>query len=102
METKIITELVQFKALDTTTEEQMTKSVNDLNEFQKKHEGLLDAEISKDLKGNAWCIVFHYENFEKVQAIGAALRSSQEFGDFISLIESESLDISFFQPLKSW
>jgi len=54
------------------------------------------------MKENSWCIIFHYENFEKVQAIGAPLRSSKEFVDFISLIESESLEISFCQQLKSW
>lgn len=93
---------MQFEALDTTTDEQIVTAVNDLNEFQKKHDGFLDSEIAKDMKEESWCIIFHYENFEKVQVIGAQLRSSREFLDFRSLIVSESLKISFSQKLRTW
>lgn len=102
METTIITEFVQFESLDTTTDEQLVSAVNDLNEFQKKHDGFIDSEIAKDMKDGSWRIIFHYENFEKVQAIGAQLRSSKEFADFNSLIQSESLSIFFSHQLKGW
>lgn len=102
METTIITELVQFEALDSTTDEQIVSAVHGLNRFQKAYEGFLDAEIAKDMKKDSWCIIFHYKNLEWVQTIGAELRSSKEFIDFRSLIESESLDISFGQQLKHW
>lgn len=102
METKIITELVQFKAMETSTDEQIVNAVQNLNQFQKEYEGFLDSEISKDLKGDSWNIIFHYENFEYVQAIGSHLRPSKEFKDFTSLIVSDSLNISFGQQLKNW
>jgi len=102
METKIITEMVHFEALDTTNDEQIVDAVQGLNRFQKAYEGFLDAEIAKDIKEDSWNIIFHYKNFEWVQAIGAHLRSSKEFSDFKSLIDTESLRISFGQQLKHW
>jgi hypothetical protein len=54
------------------------------------------------MKEDSWCIIFHYENFEKIQAIGAQLRSSKEFIDFNFLIVPESLKISFWQQLNIW
>ena len=102
METKIITELVQFKVLNTTTDEQIVTAVNNLNEFQKKQDGFLDAELVKDVKENSWCIIYHYENFEMVQAIGAKLRSNKVFSDFTSLTSPESLSISFYHLIEKW
>jgi len=102
METKIITEFVRFETLNATTDEQIVTAVNSLTEFQKKLDGFLDAEIVKDMKEESWRIIFHYEDFEKVQAIGAQLRSSREFADFNSLIASESLKISFSQQVNRW
>jgi len=102
METKTITELVQFEALESTTEEQIVSAVDRLNQFQKAYEGFRDAEIAKDMKDDSWSIIFHYKNFEWVQAIGAHLRNSREFADFQSLLVSESLKISFGQQLKNW
>ena len=102
METKIITELVQFKALETTTDEQVKTAVNNLNEFQKTQDGFLDAELVKSIKESSWHIVFHYENFDKVQAIGTALRNNKVFSDFTSLVIPESLNISFHHQLKKW
>ena len=102
METKIITELVQFKALDMTTDVQIVNAVNNLNEFQKMQDGFLDAELIKDVKEDSWCVIFHYESFEKVQAIGALLRSNKVFSDFTSLVVPENLNISFYHPLREW
>ena len=102
MKTTVITELVQFKVLETTTNEQIETSVKNLNEFQKKLNGFIGAEFVKDLKENFWCIIFHYENFEKVQIIGEKLRNNRVFPDFKSLIKPESLNISFYYQLKKW
>lgn len=102
METKIITEVVQFEALDSSTDEQILSAVHGLNQFQKEYEGFLDSEIAKDLNEESWRIIFHYENFESVKTIGANLRSSKEFVDFTSLIEAESLKLYFGQQLKNW
>ncbi len=102
METKIITEFVQFETLESTTDEQLVDAVNRLNQFQGNHDGFLDAEIAKDLKEDSWRIIFHYADMEKVQTIGLKLRNSKEFGDFSSLIASDSLRISFCQQMKNW
>jgi hypothetical protein len=102
METTTITEFVQFEKLETTTDEQLIDAVNRLNKFQGKQDGYLDAEIARNMKDDSWSIIFHYEDMEKVQAIGATLRSSQEFMDFSSLIVTDSLRISFCRQLKTW
>ena len=94
--------MAQFKVLDTTTDEQIVTAINNLNEFQKTQDGFLDAELVKDVNVSSWCIIYHYENFEKVQAIGAMLRSNKVFSDFTSLILPESLSISFYHQLKKW
>ena len=102
MKAKMITELVNFKALETTTDEQLILKVDLLNEFQKKQDGFIDAELLKDVKENAWCIIYHYESFEKLQAIGEKLRASKEFDEFISLIFPESLSITFYHQVSMW
>ncbi len=100
METPIITEFIQFDALGTTTDEQILNTVRQLSRFQREYEGFLDAEIAKDITNNSWHIIFHYKNFEWVQAIGSHLRSSREFVEFKSQIVSDSLDIAFGQQLE--
>ena len=102
METKTITELVSFKAQETTTDEQINHAVSSLNNFQKTLDGFIDAEFVKNLKENTWNIIFHYESLDKVQSIGSILRSSQVFSEFTSLVIPESLNISFHQQLGVW
>jgi ABC-type uncharacterized transport system substrate-binding protein len=102
MKAKMITELVNFKALETTTDEQLILKVDLLNEFQKKQDGFIDAELLKDVKENAWCIIYHYESFEKLQAIGEKLRASKEFDEFISLIFPKNLSITFYHQVSMW
>jgi hypothetical protein len=102
MKTEIITELVQFKALETTTDEKLNVAVNNLNGFLKSLDGFIDAELVKNLKENLWHIVFHFANFEKVQEIGPVLRNNKVFTDFTSLIMQESLDISFHHQIMKW
>jgi len=99
MEKKTITELVHFQSL--ATDVQIVDAINNLNKFQGGLDGFLDSEISKEVNENSWCIIFHYENLEKVQAIGAKLRTSKEFEEFNSLIESESLKINFYHQQKT-
>lgn len=102
MKTKIITELAQFKAQETVTDDQIITAVQNLNEFQKTLDGFIDAELVKHTKENTWHIVFHYQNFDKVQAIGAALRINKVFSDFTSLVLPESLEITFHHQLQTW
>jgi len=102
MKATMITELVKFKVLETITDEQLELKADILNEFQKKQDGFIDAELLKDVKENAWCIIYHYESFEKVQAIGEKLRASKEFDEFISLIFPGSLSMSFYHQVSKW
>lgn len=102
MKNSIITEFVNFKVLETTTEEQLISKADILNYFQKKLDGYIDAELVKNVKENAWCIVYHYESLEKVKVIGEKLRNSEEFGEFISLIVPGSISITFYHLLRKW
>ena len=102
METTIITELAQFKAQETVTDKQIVTAVQNLNEFQKTLDGFIDAELVKNTKENSWHLVFHYQNFDKVQAIGSALRNNKVFSDFTSLVIPGSLEISFHHLLQKW
>ena len=102
MKPKAITELVQFKALESTSDEQIDVAVSNLYEFLKSLEGVIDAELVKNIKENVWHIVFHFENFEKVQEVGPVLRSNHVFADFTSLIKQESLSISFHEQVMKW
>ena len=102
MKETMITELVKFNLLETTTEEQLLSKAEMFNEFQKKQEGFVDSELVKDMKEDSWFLIYHYENMEKCQAIGKKLRESKEFGEFMSVINPESLNLSFHNQLKTW
>ena len=102
MKDSIITEFVNFKVLETTTGEQLMSKADNLVEFQKKLDGYIDSELVKDVNDNAWQFVYHYENLEKVKVIGEKLRSSKEFGEFISLVVPDSIRVAFNQSLRKW
>ena len=99
----VITEFVKFKALETTTEEQLiSKADMNINGFHKKQDGFIDAELVKNVDENAWYFLFHYENMEKIHAAGKKLRESKEFGEFVPLIIPESISATFCYSLKEW
>jgi len=98
----IITELVKFKVLETTTDEQLISKADILNDFQKKQDGFIDAELVKDIKEGEWYFVYHYESMEKVKAIGERMRSSRVFEEFTPLTAPGSLGVTFYHQLKKW
>ena len=98
----MVTELVKFKVLKTTTKEQLILKAELLNNFQKKQDGYIDCELVKDVKDDGWYFIYHYENLEKVMAIGEKLRESKAFDELMLLLDPESLDVSFYQQLKTW
>jgi hypothetical protein len=102
MKDKIITEFVNFKVLETTNVEQLISKADILNDFQKKQDGYIDAELVKGVEGNVWCLIYHYENLEKVKLIGEKMRSSRVFDEFIPLIVPGSLSVTFYHQLKKW
>lgn len=99
----MIAEFVRFKALDTTTDEQLLSTADMLiNNFWKKQAGFIDAELVKEVEENAWCFIYHSDSLEKLNAGGEKMRNSQEFGQFISLIVPQSIGVTFYHQLKKW
>jgi hypothetical protein len=98
----IITEIVKFKTLETTTDELLISKADILNDFQQKQDGFIDAELAKGMKDSEWYLIYHYENMEKVKLIGEKLRSSKVFDEFTPLLESGSLSVTFYQQTKKW
>jgi hypothetical protein len=102
MKNEVITEFVKFKVLETTTVEQLLSKADILNEFQKKLDGYIDAELVKGIEGNAWCFIYHFDSLEKVKVIGEKLRGSNVFSEFICLIIPESLNVTLNHQFKKW
>ena len=103
MKNSMITELVQFKTKETTTDEQLlsTAALN-VNGFHKKQEGFIDAELVKHVGENSWCFIFHYKSMEHVMAVGEKMRQSREFAEFFQLIAPQSISATFFDHLRKW
>jgi hypothetical protein len=102
MKNAIVTEFVKLKVLETTTDEQLISKADILNDFQKKQDGFIDAELVKDMNENSWCFIYHYESMEKVKAIGEKMRNSRVFDEFNPLIVPGSFSVTFCQHLKKW
>ena len=103
MKNSMVAEFVKFKALETTTDEQiLTTAEQNVNGFHKKQEGFIDAELVKHVEENAWCFIFHYESLRHIMAVGQKMRQSKEFGEFITLVEPQSINATFFDHLRSW
>ena len=99
----MITEFVEFKVLETTTDEQLiSKADNMINDFWKKQDGFIDAELVKEIEGNSWYFIYHNENLEKLKACGGKMRNTKEFAEFISLVVPESISVTFFHKLRKW
>jgi uncharacterized protein YxjI len=100
MKTTMITEFVEISLPETTTVEQFTEKAENFVNFLKKQDGYIDGEMVQALEGNAWRFVFHFENMEKVKAIGEKMRSSNEFAEFKAVIAG--FGVTFFRQLKKW
>lgn len=98
-----ITEFVNFKVLETTTDEQLvTKADSFINDFMKHQEGFVDAGLLKATEGNTRCMILRYESFEKVKAIVEKLRNCREFDEFKLLLVPGSIGVTFNTQLKAW
>ncbi|NJK93872.1 MAG: hypothetical protein HC905_02135 [Bacteroidales bacterium] len=103
MKDTLITEFVNFTALETTSDEQLlSKADIFINQFMKKQDGFVDAELVKNTEGMARCFILRYQSFDKVKAIIEKLRSSEEFDAFKSVIVPGSIGVTFQQQLNSW
>ena len=102
MKRTMITEIVEISVPETTTMKQFTEKAENFNNFLSKQEGYIDGELAKAVEGDVWRLIFHFENMEKVKAIGEKMRSSIEFNEFKLVIIAEKLRVSFFQRMKKW
>lgn len=99
----IITEFVNFRVMETTTDEQLiTKADRFINDFMKMQAGYVDAELVKATEGDVRCFIIRYENFEKVKAIVEQLLNCKEFDEFKQLIVPGSIGVTFNPQLKKW
>ena len=99
----MITEFVKFKVLETTTDEQLiSKADIHINEFQKKQDGFIDTELVKNVEENAWYFIFHYENLEKIKAVGEKMRNNKAFDKLNALIVPGSICVTLYHQLRKW
>jgi hypothetical protein len=102
MKNTMITELVRIEVLPTTTEEQILKTANLINDFLRNQDGFIDCELVKAMDGNTWYFIYHIENIEKLKAVGEKLRSNKLFDELIPLITAGSMNFSFFNLVQKW
>jgi hypothetical protein len=100
MKETMITEFVEISLPETTTVEQFTEKAENFANFLKKHDGYIDGEMTHSLENNVSRFVFHFENMEKVKAIGEKMRASNEFAEFKSVIAD--FGVSFFKQARKW
>jgi len=99
----IITEFVNFKVLETTTDEQLIRKADRfIDDFMKDQDGFVNAELVKSSEGDARCMIIRYESFEKVKAIVEKLPTSREFDEFKLLLIPGSIAVTFDPQLKKW
>lgn len=99
----IITELVNFRVLETTTDEQLVaKADRFINDFMKMQDGYVDAELVKSTEGDVRCFIIRYNSFEKIKAIVEKLHNCKEFDEFKQLIVPGSIGVTFNPQLKKW
>ncbi len=98
----MITELVKFKALETTTEDQLISKAELLMDFQKQQDGYIDCELVKSVEENGWYFIYHYESLEKVKVNGEKLRKNPAFERLMQLLIPESVHVSFYNKVKTW
>jgi hypothetical protein len=99
----MITEFVNFKVLETATDEQLiAKADCFIGDFMKNQDGFVNAELVKATEGDARCMIIRYESFEKVKAIVEKLPASKEFFEFKCLLVPGSIAVTFNPQLKKW
>ena len=103
MKTTMITEFVNFRGLETTSDELLLSKADVLiNGFLKKQVGFINAELVKEGEGDARCFIIRYESFEMVKAIIAKMGNCKEFDEFKSVIVPGSIGVTFNQHLRKW
>lgn len=102
MKTTIITELLKVEAKQTTEDGQMIDTAEIINDFIRKQDGFIDAELIKGTEGNTWYFIYHIENFEKLKVVGEKLRNSKLFDVITPLIVPGSMSVTFFNQLRKW
>lgn len=102
MNTEIITELIEIKLLDSTKRDELLLKANEINTFLQNEDGFIRAELIKNIESNVWYFVYHFENFEKLKAVGVKLRSNKMFEGIKLLIVPDSMNVSFYEQIEKW
>ena len=102
MNTKIITELIEIKLLDSIKKDELLLKANEINTFLKNEDGFIRAELIKEIESNVWNFVYHFENFEKLKAVGAKLKSNKMFEGIKQLSVPDSMNVSFYEQIEIW
>lgn len=99
----MITEFVNFRVLETTTNEQLIRKADRfIDDFMKKQDGFVDAELTKAVEGDSRCFILRYESFEKVKTIIEQLGACKEFAEFKLLLVPGSISVTFNPQLETW
>lgn len=99
----MVTEFVKFQLLETAADEQLFIKANVMMDcFMKQQHGYIDAELVKDVEGNGWYFIFHFESAEDVKAVGINMRNSKEFNEFFSLTVPGSVNVTLHNQLRKW
>lgn len=102
MKTTIITEIVKFELLQSTTNEQFLAKSEKINSFLQEQDGFIDAELITSTEGNTGYFIYHIENMEKLRAVGEKLRAARLFDEILPLLVPGSMNVSFYNLLKTW
>ncbi len=103
MKNSMVTELIKFKVLDTTTDDELiSKADIMIHDFQKKQDGFIDAELVKGVEEDTWYFIYHYENLEKLKAVAEKIRKNKGFKEFTPVIIPDSVDVTFYYHIKKW
>ena len=96
----MITELVNFSANESTTDDQLKLTTDKLiNDFWRKQEVFIDTRLVKNVKDNTYCFIYNFHSMDGVKEAGEKMRSSSEFKEFIQLIDPASIEVKFYKQL---
>lgn len=101
MDSNLITEFVKFKKLNTTTSKQLKQAAAEVLSFHSKQDGFINAELVQGSDNNEFVFIHHYESMEKINKVGLKIQSSKDFDLFKSLVDNESVVVSFHNQIMA-
>ncbi len=99
----MITELVNFSVSESMTDDQLKLIADKLiSNFWTKQDVFIDAKLVKNVKDSSFCFIYNFQSLDGVTAVGDKMRSSNEFIEFMQLIDPASIEVTFHNQLKTW